>query len=383
MSSTDPNLPHDSKVTQILGVCSAMLVLITVVVGARIWIRLKYAKGGLGADDYCIIAAWVLGAAFDLDPINQVKYGLGQHIYDLPDPTILTGSLELYYFGELLYYICVSVTKMAILFLYLRLATSKTFRKLVWCVMGFVILTALSSCLASIFQCTPIKKSWSLDKHSPGHCINVNALFYANASLDIFQDLVIYILPMNMLYHIQIPKRQKYALMLVFAVGGFVVVTGAIRLYYLQGAQASDDPSYDNVGGAVWSSIESNIGIVCASLPHFKPLIDRFLPSLMGRTRGGSKVKGNSAPSGSNLAQGSYIRQPHNAEYELERGGAPKWKDTYQGKYEENIVNNIEGGDTVYSAHDSEEHLRGIDNPEAGDGIYKSTKIVVSRLPAV
>jgi hypothetical protein len=109
--------------------------------------------------------------------------------------------------------------------------------------MAFVIASALACCLASIFQCTPIDRAWSVQKLGEGHCINVNGLFYANAGLDIFQDLVIYILPMNMLYHIQIPKRQKYALMLVFAVGGFVVITGAIRLYYLQGAQASDDPS--------------------------------------------------------------------------------------------------------------------------------------------
>jgi hypothetical protein len=100
----------------------------------------------------------------------------------------------------------------------------------------------------------------------------------------------------------------------------------------------------------------------------------------MGRTRGGSKVKGNSTPSNSHLAHRNYIKQPHDAEYELERGGVPKWKDTYNGKYEENLVNNIEGGETMYSAHDSEEHLRGAENQ--GDGIYKSTKIVVSRLPA-
>lgn len=68
-------------------------------------------------------------------------------------------------------------------------------------------------------------------------------MFYANAGLDIFQDLLIYVLPMKMLYSIQIPRRQKFALMIVFAVGGFVVVTGMIRLYYLQGAQASQDPS--------------------------------------------------------------------------------------------------------------------------------------------
>jgi hypothetical protein len=83
MPTPDPNLPHDSKANQILGVCSAMLVLITVVVAARIWIRLKYAKGGLGADDYCIVVAWVLGAAFDLDPLNRTSLHHPQVTYRL------------------------------------------------------------------------------------------------------------------------------------------------------------------------------------------------------------------------------------------------------------------------------------------------------------
>lgn len=71
MSATGPNIPHDSKVNQILGVCSAMLVITTIVVAARIWTRLKLAQGGLGADDWCIIVAWVLAVAYDLDPINR------------------------------------------------------------------------------------------------------------------------------------------------------------------------------------------------------------------------------------------------------------------------------------------------------------------------
>lgn len=141
----------------------------------------------------------------------------------------------------MLYFVCVAVTKVAILILYLRLATSRTLRMLIYGVMVFVVLTSFSCVVATIFQCTPIPKAWEYPPTSNGSCIHVNSMFYANAGLDIFQDCIIYVLPMRMLYYIQIPKRQKYALMIVFAVGGFVVVTGAIRLYYLQGAQSSSD----------------------------------------------------------------------------------------------------------------------------------------------
>ena len=132
------------------------------------------------------------------------------------------------------------MTKIAILNLYLRLAVEKKFRRLVWGCMAFVVISATASVLASTFQCTPIHKAWV---SVPGSCINVNALFFANAALDIFQDAVIYVLPIRMLYQIQIPNRQKIALMGVFVVGGFVVITGMVRLNFLKRAQDSPDPS--------------------------------------------------------------------------------------------------------------------------------------------
>lgn len=50
-----------------------MLILVTLVVAARFWIRFKLVKGRAGADDWCILVAWVLAVVFDLDNINR-KY---------------------------------------------------------------------------------------------------------------------------------------------------------------------------------------------------------------------------------------------------------------------------------------------------------------------
>lgn len=58
-----------------------MLILVTIVVGARFWVRFKLVKGKAGADDWCILVAWVLAVAFDLDPINR-KYTKPENISD-------------------------------------------------------------------------------------------------------------------------------------------------------------------------------------------------------------------------------------------------------------------------------------------------------------
>jgi hypothetical protein len=136
----------------------------------------------------------------------------------------------------------VGLTKIAILFLYLRLAVEKTFRFICWATVAFVMATIVSCVVAGVFQCNPIAFAW--DKTIPGGtCFNVTALFYANAGLNILQDVFIYVLPMKMLWEVQIPRKQKIALIIVFVVGGFVCVTGMLRLDSLRTASISKDPT--------------------------------------------------------------------------------------------------------------------------------------------
>jgi hypothetical protein len=136
----------------------------------------------------------------------------------------------------------VGTTKVAILILYLRLAVTKTYRALIWTTMAVVISTFLAFVIAGLFQCSPIPFAW--DKTIPGgQCFDVTALFYANAGINIFQDVFIYVLPMKLLWEVQIPRKQKIALIIVFAVGGFVCITGMLRLNSLKTASISKDPT--------------------------------------------------------------------------------------------------------------------------------------------
>jgi hypothetical protein len=274
--------PTESRAQDVIIILATMQAFSTVVLVLRLWTRLWIQGMRLGADDWTILASWAVLVAYTIDVCLQTRYGLGQHVYDLPPTTNFAASLELFYYGEALYYITVSLTKVSILFLYLKLFPQRSHRIFSYSMMVFVILTGLGCTIAGLFQCDPIPKAWntSLD----GTCFNVVALFLANAGLNIAQDFIIYILPAPTLWKVQLPLKQRLALILVFVVGGFVVVTGIIRLDSLRVASVSSDPTWDNYGAAIWSSIEANFGIVCASLVHFKPLIARFAPGMLGLT---------------------------------------------------------------------------------------------------
>ena len=51
-------------------------------------------------------------------------------------------------------------------------------------------------------------------------------------------------------------------------------------MWTLRAAVESDDPPWDNVGAAMWSVIELNSAIICASLPTLRPFFAKVVPGM-------------------------------------------------------------------------------------------------------
>jgi hypothetical protein len=52
-------------------------------------------------------------------------------------------------------------------------------------------------------------------------------------------------------------------------------ITSVLSLYIIS---HSTDVTWDNVGAATWSSVELNVGIVCACLPSLRPIVGLIWP---------------------------------------------------------------------------------------------------------
>jgi len=108
---------------------------------------------------------------------------------------------------------------------------------------------------------------------------------------------------------LQLPNKQRYALMAVFALGSFVCIVSMIRIKSLVEISSSSDVSYANPPAAAWSAIELNVGIICASLPSLKSMVTRYFPRfLSGRSSNGSHgpiTDSNPHPSSRRLTVGS------------------------------------------------------------------------------
>ena len=86
-------------------------------------------------------------------------------------------------------------------------------------------------------------------------------------------------MPLNALKGIKRPGRDKIVLFIVFGIGAFSCISSMIRLYTIKVFATSKDPFYDGVPINIWSMIEINVAIICASVPG------NCLPSPWGKLR--------------------------------------------------------------------------------------------------
>jgi hypothetical protein len=118
-----------------------------------------------------------------------------------------------------MYVTTIGFIKISILFFYLRVFPKKSLRLAIWATMAFCGVGALSFALVTIFQCHPIIYTWEKGL-AGGRCVNYNSVAWANAAINIFQDIIIILLPMNELRHLQLNKKKKAGMYAMFGVGG-------------------------------------------------------------------------------------------------------------------------------------------------------------------
>lgn len=110
--------------------------------------------------------------------------------------------------------------KLSALILYARLFRPRTFLIVNYISMGFLVIAGLWTILSGFFFCVPVHAFWDpseevrLDK-----CLPVVPVWFTNAALQTSTDLLILVLPLPLLWKLQLPKRQKWGILVVFSLG--------------------------------------------------------------------------------------------------------------------------------------------------------------------
>jgi hypothetical protein len=112
-------------------------------------------------------------------------------------------------------------TKASILLQYKRVFSTPRMRLTCYCLIGFLGIWGTWTFISAWLNCIPVAKFWN--DSLEGHCLNKKALWFSNSGIHIFTDIVLLVFPMPVLKSLQLPRRQKLALMGVFALGALYV----------------------------------------------------------------------------------------------------------------------------------------------------------------
>ena len=145
-------------------------------------------------------------------------HGGGRHERDILGNDF-TLYLKLMLADEVLYGPVICLIKLSILLLYLRIF--KPYRGIgIAChiVLWFNLVFYMPSIITEVFQCTPVKKFWY--PLWPGSCVNQKAVQFASAGFNLASDIAVLILPILAVRNLQMKRKKKIGLYIVFAFGG-------------------------------------------------------------------------------------------------------------------------------------------------------------------
>ncbi|OJJ98722.1 hypothetical protein ASPACDRAFT_1889211 [Aspergillus aculeatus ATCC 16872] len=283
-----------------------------VIVAMRMYARLGLMKLK-GREDYMILISLILACTYLGLVGAEVRFGLGIHSSQLPD-RVLKEQLKRLWAAIPFYNASLIFTKFSILFQYLRIFPDRRFRLACYVVLGIVAAYGTWAVVSGFLNCVPVSRFW--DRTVSGYCLNFEAVWFFNASMNIATDVTLLVLPMPLLSQLQLPRAQKLALMGVFAIGGLVVITSILRLSSLRSVAQSSDTSWSNVGAAYWTAAECNVAIICACLPFLRPIVSRLFPKFLS-TNSYNRYTRNPTVSVSRMTATRMTAQSHRHKVEL------------------------------------------------------------------
>lgn len=108
-------------------------------------------------------------------------------------------------------------TKLSILLQYLRIFKLRKLLIACYTLMTIVGLYGFEMFITGAFPCWPVASFW--DFHLKGICFPKEDIWFTNAALNIATDLMIFMLPIPVIKGLNLPSRQKAALLGVFMLG--------------------------------------------------------------------------------------------------------------------------------------------------------------------
>ncbi|OBT91594.1 hypothetical protein VE01_10364 [Pseudogymnoascus verrucosus] len=219
-------------------------------------------------DDNLIAAAGAFGLIQCGILHKAVLAGLGRH-----ESSLLDGEIDMYnkynYTYQILFIITTVLAKMSLLLFITRLTPNVATIRVGRIILCLIATWGVATVIAFAFQCS-LPQPWN---NISGVCKNQAALYYAAGIIDIITDIALTILPVVILWGVQIQRRKRAIVMLVFMARMLVCLAEIPRLIYLSRYIGSTDKPWYGANVAIWTQAVTHLSIVTACIPSLQHLL--------------------------------------------------------------------------------------------------------------
>ncbi|KAL3456630.1 hypothetical protein BJX64DRAFT_38282 [Aspergillus heterothallicus] len=278
------DIPLRSRKTTQIGVGAAFITISTIAMGLRMFGRPPFSDS-YGIDDVIGVLTYVSAMVDTILMVRAADKGWGTDMWALSREEIIH-LMKLFYIGIIFFYFSVAVAKLAILFFYLRIFTTRTFKNVTYGVMALCASWGLAVVFQSAFNCTPASFYWTrFDGVSQGTCLSYTA-FKIMPPINIALDVIVMVLPLPSLLKLNLPLVKKVRVISMFSVGILILIAGILRLTHLYNSITTYNITYNGGELSYFGVIEAQVSVICTCMPAIATLLKRIMPQWFASTNG-------------------------------------------------------------------------------------------------
>ncbi|KAJ8125213.1 hypothetical protein O1611_g8425 [Lasiodiplodia mahajangana] len=264
----------DELSTLFSGVNIAIFIIAFISVALRCYVRIGITNA-FGADDYWMLATLASFTANTTVALLSAKYGLGKHASTLSHDSVIQAK-KFSYATEITYGVTMIFAKISIALFLLRITVHRVQKWIIYIITALTCIAGLTLVFIVAFQCKPLSRAW--DSDLPGSCITVKAIpisTYTYSALAVVTDLTFTVLPLFIVWNLQMDKRTKLALVPIFSLALLASLAVVIRIPLIP-EFAEPDFLYATAQFGIWSAVEQGLAITAGSLITTRPLLRKM-----------------------------------------------------------------------------------------------------------
>ncbi|KAB8215113.1 hypothetical protein BDV33DRAFT_195535 [Aspergillus novoparasiticus] len=209
-------------------------------VALRCYVRLRLVRR-FGWDDALMVLAMALNIWFATCGLTGSVAGIGRKLDDFDRPQEIEKALFWWWLGQSAYVWVVTIARLSIAMLLLRIAIRRRDSIVTYVVMSLTVAVGLPFWLVLMLQCQPVREFWQ--RTGGGYCIDTEYIIdvaYLYSATACLCDFTLGLYPIYLIRNLQITGRSKWALAGILGLGCVASAAVVVRIPFLPNYKDTD-----------------------------------------------------------------------------------------------------------------------------------------------